>query len=129
MSIDIKRFLSLRLRKRFRRRAKNGLYVVLESGPLRHQIDDISYGGLSYHYIDGGFRPKSGAYSLMVVSTSEAQPLTLTGKTICESETGALVSQNKKIKRRSIRFERLNAQQKKRLKDIIKIHTTGQRSF
>ena len=129
MSIDIKRFLSLRLRKRIRRRAKNGLFVILESAPGKHQIDDISVSGLSYYYVDGGFRPKSGAYGLRLVSNTTSPTLRLTGRTISDRETGELVSQHQKIKRRSVRFQTMNKEQKRSLKSIIKNHTVSRRFF
>jgi hypothetical protein len=128
MGIDIKRFLSLRLRKRIRRRAKNGLYVILGSSPGKHQIDDISSKGLSYYYIDAGYRPKNGVYALKVVSNNEPVSVILNGRTVCDRETGELVSENQKIMRRSIQFEPMNDSQKKSLKEIIKSHTTGIRS-
>jgi hypothetical protein len=127
MGFGIRRFLSFRLRKRIRRRAENGLCVILESAPGKHQIDDISVSGLSYYYLDGGIRPKSGAYGLKVVSSSPTHSLRLTGKTISDRETGELVSQQQKIKRRSVRFQTMNKDQKKTLKKIIKRHTVGRR--
>jgi hypothetical protein len=126
MSFDIRRFFTLRIRKRRRRRASNGLFVVLESIPGKHQIDDISSGGLSYYYIDNGIRPKIGSYALKVIANSKPISLRLVGKTICDRETGELVSQSQKIIRRGIRFERMNSHQKKMLKDIIKNHTVSQ---
>ena len=129
MNIDFKRVFSLRLRRRIRRRAKDGLFVVFENTPGKHQIDDISSGGLSYHYIDGGMRPKNGAYALRVISGNRDQTVRLTGKIISDRETGELVAHNQKIKRRSVRFEPMNNHQKKVLKDIIKEYTTARRSF
>lgn len=129
MGIGIKRFLSLRVRKKIRHRAKNGLFVILESTPGKHQIDDISCGGLSYYYIDTGYRSKSGAYKLRVVSGNKPESVRLVGQTVCDLETGELVAQNQKIKRRSIQFKRMNSQQKKVLKGLIKEHTIGWRLF
>ena len=102
--------------------------MILESAPGRHQIDDISVSGLSYYYIDGGIRPKSGAYGLRVVSSTPSHTLRLTGKTISDRETGELVSQHQKIKRRSVRFQTMNKDQRKTLKRIIKSHTVGRRN-
>lgn len=129
MGIGIKRFLSLRVRKKIRRRAKNGLFVILESAPGKHQINDISCGGLSYHYIDTGYRSKSGAYKLRVVSGNTPESVRLVGQTICDLETGELVAQNQKIKRRSIQFKRMSNHQKKILKGLIKTHTISWRPF
>ena len=129
MGIGIKRFLSLRVRKKIRRRAKNGLFVILESAPGKHQIDDISCGGLSYHYVDTGYRSKSGAYKLRVVSGNTTESVRLIGQTVCDLETGELVAQSQKIKRRGIQFKRMNNRQKKILKGLIKTHTTGWRPY
>ena len=117
----IKRLFFLQMRRRRRYRAGNGLYVILDSFPGRHQVDDISSGGLSYYYVDNGLRPKSGRYGLRVLLESHRLMVDLAGKTICDRETGELIFQNKKIKRRSIRFERMNRQQKKELKDLLRI--------
>lgn len=103
--------------------------MILESVPGKHQIDDISYGGLSYYYIDTGYRPVSSAYKLRVVSGNTADSVKLIGKTICDRETGELVAQNQKIKRRSVQFKHLNSRQKKALRGIIKSYTIGWRPF
>jgi hypothetical protein len=117
----LKRLFFLQMRRRRRYRARKGLYVILDSYPGRHQVDDISSGGLSYHFVDNGLRPKGGSYGLRVTLESHRLAVELAGKTICDRETGELIFQNQKIKRRSIRFERLNRRQKKELKDLIKI--------
>lgn len=117
----LKRLLLLQMRWRRRYRASNGLYVILDSYPGRHQVDDISSGGLSYYYADNGLLPKSGRYGLRVMLESHRLAVELAGKTICDRETGELIFQNQKIKRRSIRFERMNPRQKKELQDLIKI--------
>jgi hypothetical protein len=129
MVIGIKRFLSLRVRRKIRRRAKSGLFVVLESAPGKHQIDDISCGGLSYYYVDTGNRSRSGAYRLRVISNNSPESVKLTGEIVSDLETGELVALNQKIKRRSIQFKRMNGRQKKMLKDLIRAHTIAWRPF
>ena len=123
MGMLLRRLANFRIRKNWRRRACNDLFVILENMPGRHQIDDICSGGLSYHYIGNGDQPKMGTYTFRVVLKGQSSALSLLGRTVGERETGALVSQNKVIRRRSIRFERLDSHQKKVLKEIIKEHT------
>ncbi len=121
MTNYLKRLLLLQMRRRRRYQSNGGLYVVLDSCPGKHIVDDISSGGLSYYYIDNGLRPKSGAYGLKILSEAHRLAVDLAGITISDRETGELIFQNQKIKRRSIRFERMNRRQKKELKDLIKI--------
>ena len=121
MARYLKRLFLLQMRRRRRYRVRNGLYVVLDSYPGRHQVDDISSGGLSFYYVDNGLRPKSGAYGLRVMSEQHRLAVELAGKTISDRETGELIFQNQKIKRRSIRFEHMNRRQKQELKDLIKL--------
>ena len=105
MSEFIKRFFSLKIRRRRRYRVKNGAYVILSAHPGKYQIDDIGFGGLSFHYMDNGFRPKVGEYDLRVISENQPNTIQLIGRTVDDSETGELIFQKEKIKRRSIRFE------------------------
>jgi hypothetical protein len=121
MTHYLKRLLLLQMRRRRRYRTSGGLYVIFDNFPGKHVVDDISSGGLSYHYVDNGLRPKNGAYGLKVLTESPRLSVELAGKTISDHETGELIFQNKKIKRRSIRFERMNSRQKQELKDLIKI--------
>lgn len=121
MANYLKRLLFLQMRRRRRFRPSGTLFVIVDSYPGKHQVDDISSGGLSYHYLDNGLRPKKGSYGLRVLSERYRLAVELAGKTISDRETGELIFQNQKIKRRSIRFERMNRRQKKELKDLIKI--------
>lgn len=125
MTPFMKRLLLLQMRRRRRYRTNGGLYVILDSLPGKHVVDDISAGGLSYHYVDTGLRPKRGAYGLKVLLENPRLAVALAGKTISDCETGELIFQNQKIKRRSIRFERMNRRQKQELKDLIKISCTA----
>ena len=120
MSEFIKRFFSLRIRRRRRYRVKKGVYVVLSAQPGKYQIDDIGFGGLSFHYMDNGFRPKRGEYDLSVISENQPSAIHLVGRTVDESEIGELIFHNEKIRRRSIRFESVSRKQKKDLKFFIK---------
>ncbi len=121
MTHYLKRLFLLQMRRRRRYRALGGLYVILDSSPGKHLVDDISSGGLSYYYVDNGLRPKRGSFGLKVLSENHRLAVELAGKMISDRETGELIFQNQRIKRRSIRFERMNSRQKKELKDLIKI--------
>ena len=118
--MNLSRLLAIKVRKRVRHRACNGLYVILENWPSRHQIDDISFRGLSYHYIVNSYAPKSGICELKIVTENKSVSLDLAGKIIGDRETGMLISKNQIIKRRSIHFEKMNSSQKKAIKRIIK---------
>jgi hypothetical protein len=121
MTNYLKRLFLLQMRRQRRYRSDGRLYVILDSFPGRHAVDDISAGGLSYHYVDNGLRPKRGAYNLRVCMETPRLAVELAGVTISDRETGELIFQNQKIKRRSIQFERMNRRQKQELKDLIKI--------
>jgi hypothetical protein len=119
------RFLALRFRKRRRYRAKNGLCAVSENHIVGNQIGDIGMGGLSFYYIDNGSRPKKDEYGITLVSGNKQRKVHLSCKTVCDLEAGQMVSQNRCIKRRCVSFQRLNRQQKQKLKNIIKDETFG----
>ena len=119
LSSIIKRLLRLKIRRRRRRRAGKGLYVVVNRTAGRYQIDDIGMGGLSFHYVDSGLQPSSGSYDLRIVSDNQHLAVEVEGKIVAENETGELVFQRKRIKRRSIRFERVNRQQRIDLKALL----------
>ena len=122
------RLLVLKFRKKRRFRAKKGLYVIFENHLAGNQIGDISMGGLSYYYIDNGLRPKKDEYALTLIPDNKERKVHLSCKTICDFEAGQMVFQNRRIKRRCVRFQRLNHQQKDQLRDIIKDYTSGMQS-
>jgi c-di-GMP-binding flagellar brake protein YcgR len=115
----LKRFIGLKIRKRRRYRPVHVLYAIVENSGVKNQVDDISLGGLSFYFIDNGFRPKKNSYTIKLYGRNSPEYVEVACKTISESETGELVFQNKKIKRRSVKFERLNSQQKEKLKRLI----------
>lgn len=119
MDSILKRFLGLKIRRRRRWRAGNGLYVVLNRSAGKYQIDDIGMGGLSFHYIDTGLQSKNGSYGLKIVSEHQSASVELEGRIVAERDTGELIFQKKKIKRRSVRFERVNRQQRRELKAFL----------
>ena len=118
MNEFVKRVFSMKIRRRRRFRLKGGAYVVLNASPGRYQIDDIGYGGLSFHYIDNGYRSSGRSLPLRIMA--ENQTVRLNGRTVDENETGELIFHNEKIRRRSIRFETMDRRQKKDLKAFIK---------
>ncbi len=120
MSAMLKRVFSLKIRRRRRYRVRTGAYVIISAGIGKYQIDDISSRGLSFHYIDNGWRTKSGSYDLKVVAENQPFSIHLVGRTVDESETGELIFQKEKIRRRSVRFESMNRKQKKDLRTFIK---------
>ena len=120
MNALIKRLLFLKIRRRRRYRLKGGAYVVVGAHAGKFEIDEIGVGGLSFHYIDNGFRSRGGEYDLRVVGENRQETIRLVGRTVDESETGELIFRNAKIKRRSVRFESLDRRQKSHLKLFIK---------
>lgn len=122
MSRLLKRLLLLEVRKRRRWRSQGSIYAVV-SGYGKHEVDDISFGGLSFHYTEGGLPKGKGAYGLSIRGNNHAsEGVKVKGRTVSDEEVGELVFQNKKIKRCSIRFEPLSSDQKKALRSIIKSH-------
>lgn len=118
--MNLHRFLTLKIRRERRHQAGNDLFVILDNMPVRHQICDISTRGLSYHYVSQGHSPRSGTIPLKIVAKDNSISLYLDGRNIVELETGEYVSGHQTIKRRGIRFEKMNRVQKMALKRIIK---------
>lgn len=116
----IKRVISLKIRKRRRYRLRKGAYVVLSSSPGRYQIDDIGIGGLSFHFIDNGFKPKNASQEIKIAAESQSNAIHLAGKIVADSEIGELIFQRQKIVRRSICFDRMPHQTRKELEYFIK---------
>lgn len=119
MSSFLRRLLSFEIRIRRRWRANEGVYAIV-GGSSKYQIDDIGLGGLSFHYTDIGSPPKKGAYGLSIHLAKPPITVKLKGRTVSDEEIGELVFLNRKIKRRSVRFEPLNREQKRALRALIK---------
>lgn len=120
MNNYFKRIFSFKIRRRRRYRVKTGAYVMLSSIPGKYQIDDIGFGGLSFHCIDSGQKSHSTQQEMKIIADHHPQTVYLVGKVVGESETGELIFEQKKIKRRCIQFARLNSQNKKALQNFIK---------
>ncbi len=116
----LKRILTFKLRRRRRYRAKAGAYVMLSNFPGKYQIDDIGFGGLSFHYIDNGMKTQDSHQEMKIAADHQSQTVYVVGKVVAESETGELIFEKKKIKRRSIQFDRLSSQNKKALHSFIR---------
>ena len=119
MSSILKRFIGMKIRRRRRWRAGNGIYVKLSHTIGKFQIDDIGMGGLSFHYIDTGLPSRNVTHDLKILSENQPAVIELEGRVVAENDTGELIFQKKKIKRRSVRFERLNSEQRQQLKVLI----------
>ena len=127
--LNLKRFFTLKIRKRRRRRASNDLLVMMQAMPGYYPIDDINSGGLSFRYIENGARPKKGIYRIKLVVKGQSLSLRLLGKTVGDREIGSIAMQNQVIKRCNIRFELLDSSQKRILEEIIKGYTVNQPAY
>ncbi len=119
MSNFIRRLLFLEIRLRRRWRSIDGIFASLP-GAGSHRVDEIGFGGLSFHYSDEGLHHKEGAYGLSIHTQTPRFSIRLKGRTVSDQEVGELVFPNKKIKRRSVCFEPLNRDQKRELKALIR---------
>jgi hypothetical protein len=115
----IKRLLKLQIRKQKRRNAKEGVYVVYGQSISKRQINDISMGGLSFYYEDRGRTIDRGFRELSLVNHQKVCLQDIAFKTVSDVEAGEVLFRNKRIKRQSVRFERLTRGQKKQLKAFI----------
>lgn len=117
----IQRLLTLRLRKRRRFRVKDGIYVVqgryLSSG--KNQVNDISMGGLSFYYIESGNRANRDQQIVTLLTDSPNSAVHVPCKIVSDDSTGELIFSNQSVKRRCVKFKRLNAEQKQQIKDLI----------
>ncbi|MEJ2156048.1 MAG: hypothetical protein P8X96_11980 [Desulfobacteraceae bacterium] len=120
MNRYLKRILTFKLRRRRRYRVKHGAYVMLSNIPGKYQIDDIGFGGLSFHCVDNGLKPYPTHQDMRIIAANQSQTVNIVGKVVAESETGELIFEKKTIKRRCIQFDRLNSQNKKALQNFIK---------
>lgn len=122
MSRILKRLVCLEIRKGRRWFSQGSIYAVVR-GYGKHEVDNIGFGGLSFHYSEGDLPLGNGAYGLSLRSHQVPdEKVSLKGRTVSDEEVGELVFQKKKIKRCSVRFEPLNSDQKKALKSLINAH-------
>jgi hypothetical protein len=121
----IKRLLKLQIRKQKRRSAKEGVYVVYGHSISKRQINDISMGGLSFYYEDRGRVIERGSRQLALVNRRQVCLKDIAFKTVSDVEAGEVLFRNKRIKRQSVRFERLTRLQKRQLRAFISSHSEG----
>jgi hypothetical protein len=123
----IKRLLQLQIRKQKRRSAKEGVYVVYGHSISKHQINDISMGGLSFYYEDRGRTIDRGFRELSLVDHKWIHIRGIAFKTVSDVEAGEVLFRNKRIKRQSVRFEKLTRRQKRKLRAFISNYSEKQR--
>jgi hypothetical protein len=118
-NMKIERLLKLQFRIGKRFPVKEGIYVIYGHSVIKHQINDISMGGLSFSYEDRGRMIDRGIRELTLVNRNHVYIKNLAFKTVSDIETGEVLLYNKKVKRQSVRFERLTGKQKQKLKAFI----------
>ena len=121
---SLKRMLTFKIRKKRRRKARDGLYVVAGNSLTPNQVYDITMGGLSFYYVDQGAKPKRTSSELALLKYNDL----LVGKIpyirVSDVESAEIMFHgNKKIKRQSVRFGRLSFSQKSRLREAIRDFT------
>jgi hypothetical protein len=124
----LKRLIVLGFRKQKRHHAKEGVFVIYDQSMSKNQVDDISMGGLSFHYVDRGRKIDRGSYTLSLINHDRIFLGNVPFRTVSDNETGEFIFNAKKVKRQSVRFERLSHLQTKRLKAIIANLTNKERS-
>jgi hypothetical protein len=120
---QLKRLLTLRLRRKKRHRAKDGIYVDYDQSLSRNQIESLSMGGLSFYYVDHGMRIDRGSYELSLADSSRVFLRKVPFKMVSDIEMGEVISQKTRVKRQSVRFDNLTQTQKRRLSAIIANYT------
>lgn len=130
----LKRILKLQWRRRRRFRAPKGLYVIMGGAtvPGKNQVCDIGMGGLSFYYVDSGVRADRDHQTLTVSTAGKPAVVHVPCRTVSDSDTGELLLLNQRVRRRSVKFERLSGRHKAQIKDLIKKHVINhgpQRSF
>lgn len=119
----LKRLLTLRIRKYRRHQAKDGAYVAYGHAMARHQINDLSMGGLSFYYVDKGRAVSLGFREISLIKHNRICLEEVPFKTVSDVEMGEILFQNKKVKRQSVRFDGLTRHQKRQLKAFISSFT------
>lgn len=115
----INRLLKLGIRKQKRHSVTDGVFIVYGHSASKHQINDISLGGLSFYYVDKGRSISNGYRELSLVNHNRIFLGNLPFRSVSDTETGEILFRNKRVKRHSLRFERLTGQQKRQLKAFI----------
>lgn len=115
----IKRLLTLRVRRKKRYKAKDGMCVSYDQSMSKNQIENLSMGGLSFFYVDNGRQIDKGSYELSLVNRDRIFLGRVPFTKVSDTEVGEILFRNKRIKRQSVRFENLTAGQQRQLTAII----------
>jgi len=92
------------------------------TGPGKNQVCDIGMGGLSFYYVDRGAKANRDHQTLTVSTAGQPAVVHVPCRTVSDSDAGELLLLNQRVRRRSVKFERLSARHKAQIKDLIKKH-------
>jgi hypothetical protein len=120
---QLKRLLTLRLRRKKRYQAKEGVYVEYDQSTSRNQVESLSMGGLSFYYVDNGMRIDKGSYELSLTDRNRIFLRKIPFKMVSDIEIGEVLFHKTRVKRQSVRFDNLTQTQKRRLGAIIANYT------
>jgi hypothetical protein len=115
----LKRLLTLKVRKQKRHMARDGVYVVYNMLGSKNQVENISMGGLSFHYVYKGMRIDKGSQELSLVNGNRTYLAKVAFTAVSDTEIGEILFRNKRVKRQGVRFGNLSNAQKIRLKKFI----------
>jgi hypothetical protein len=119
----LKRILLLGLRKKKRYKVKSDVYVKLQNAVHKSQIDEISLGGLSFYYTDNGYPVGRSSRHLSLLAGCCDLVDRIPFKIVSDTSVGESMHLKCRIKRMSLKFDGLNFQQKRLLKNVIQHHT------
>ena len=115
-------------RKYKRYQVKNGAYTVNSTKP--GLIIDIGLGGLAFRYIDRKDWPSESFELDIVFDDNDFRLAAIPYKVISDSITdNDFSSENMTVKRRSVEFSELSAEQISKLKSFIEHNTTAEISL
>jgi len=75
---------------------------------------------LSFYYIENGAKVSRDQQILTLLTDGPTSSVQIACRTVGDDNTGELIFSNQSVKRRCVKFEHLNPDQKKQLKNIIK---------
>lgn len=118
-----KRIFLLQIRKQKRYRAKDGVCVAYAQDMPQYQINDISMGGLSFYYVDKGKSLWRWFRELRLIRHNRLCLGGLSFEIVSNNITGEMMFRNQKVRRKSVRFNRMSHVQKQHLKAFISSST------
>lgn len=118
----LKRLLMLQMRKRRRFRAPRGICVVMggQAVPGQNQVYDISMGGLSFFFVDNGLPVAHHHKTLTISQNGRPAAAQIPCEIVDDLDTGELIFPKQQVKRRCVKFQRLNPQQRDKIRALIK---------